>query len=93
MSKFLTISPIVQGAPKSASTMFTASTEDDLATILTTGYMNDKAARGIVKRNDIVNINYDVDDSVQPPANLTPATYGVFRVEIVATDYNLVAFP
>jgi len=93
MSNFLTMSPLVQGLPKSASTMFTASTEDGLAAITAVGYMNDKAAQGIVKRNDIVNINYDVDNSVQPPANLTPATYAVFRVEIVGADYNLVAFP
>lgn len=90
MSNFKTLAQTLQGKAGSASVRFSASTEDNLATITATGYMNDKANNGVVKVNDIVEVNYG-DTSEQP--DQPNGTYGVFIVDQVSSDFNLVAYP
>jgi len=88
MSNFDTFTPYVAGLPGTAPTMFSASTEDSLATITAAGYMNDKAEAKIVKRLDIVQVNYL--STTEDLATAVPAT---FYVQVAGTVYSLVAYP
>jgi hypothetical protein len=88
MSNFKTFAQTLQGYAGTASVRFSASTADNLATITAAGYMNDKD--GIVKANDIVEINYS--DTTVLPAQIT-ATYGEFIVVASGSNLNLVAYP
>ena len=86
MSNFDTLTPHVAGRAGTAPIGFDASTEDDLATITTVGYLNDLAADRIVKNNDYFYINYLATD-------IASAVLAVFRAEVVGNDTSLVAFP
>lgn len=90
MSAFKTFAQTLQGRAGSASVRFSGSTEDNLATITAAGYMNDKGEAGIVKVNDIVEVNYG--DTSSPP-DQPNGTYGVFIVVQVSSNFNLLAYP
>lgn len=51
-SNFKTFTPLVGGFPGTALNVFSASTEDDKATLIKDSYMNDFYEDGIVKVND-----------------------------------------
>ena len=58
-SNFLTLSPLTGGLPGTAAAAFTASTEDDEATITKAGYINDLYIRKQVKDFDVMIVNYE----------------------------------
>lgn len=84
MSDFDTLSNLSGGTPGLAARVFTACTEDNLATVTATGYMNDLAAEGIVKETDFLFLNTEATD-------IASAVPGQFRVVLVVADYDLVA--
>lgn len=90
MSNFKTFTPHVAGQPGLAPIGFEASTEDDLATITTVGYLTDKEAN--VRHNDYFYINYDGTGT-----DRLTYTMGVFRVvqtgSLPNLVFSLVAFP
>ncbi len=88
MSNFKTFAQTLQGVAGTASVRYSASTADALATVITAGYMNDKS--GVVKANDIIEVNYS--DTTVLPDQVT-ATYGEFIVVASGSDLNLVAYP
>lgn len=61
MSNFLTLSQVSGGLTGTAPRLFTASTNDDLAAITATGYVDDLVANGNMNRRDIIFVTYDVD--------------------------------
>jgi len=79
-----TFSQVSGGKSGTAPANFIASTEDDLATITTAGYMTDRARE--VKHNDIVQVNYLA-------TTLLASTAATFRVNDVAGVLSLVAYP
>lgn len=82
MSNFLTYGRITGGFSGTAPDLWTASTDDNLATITAAGYMNDLAADGITKVNDVWYVNYDIDGT--PGSN-------EYTVEFSSPNYSLVA--
>jgi hypothetical protein len=86
MSNFDNFALVSQGNTSSAPSIFIASTEDDLATITTAGYMNDLIPK--VKENDVIYINYD-DTSVFPLTPGEASTLGEFMVTYSAPNYSL----
>lgn len=84
MSNFDTLSNLTGGRLGTAASIFSASTEDDLATITAAGYLNDLRDEGIVKQHDRFSINHDAVD-------LASAIPGEFIATVVASDLNLVA--
>jgi hypothetical protein len=85
-SNFKTFTPLVGGFPGTAPNVFSASTEDDNATLLKDSYMNDFYEEGIVKVNDLVFvssekdgmgmyavINKETDKTKPPKASLNPS--------------------
>jgi len=88
MSNFDTFTPLTAGVPGTAPVTFNASTEDDLVTLTAVGYMNDKASEGVVKRLDIVQLNY-----LATTQDLATAVAATFYVEVSGSDYSLVAYP
>ena len=60
-SNFKTFTPAVGGFPGTALGLFSASTEDDKATLTKESYMNDFFEQGIVKVNDLVVISSEKD--------------------------------
>lgn len=85
MSNFLTWAPITQGIPGSAPIAFSAVTADNLATIITAGYLNDLGSK--TKLNDIWFINYS-DTSTQPLGEAS--TVGMFKVVVAGPNTSLV---
>lgn len=79
MSNFNEFSPITDGLTGAAPALYTASTDDALATIEAAGYLTDKSE--FLKQDDVLFINYNVD-----------ATAGqmVGYVDIDGSDYNFV---
>src|SRR5690348_9945311 len=61
MSNFLTITPLTGGDTGTAPTLYSASTNDTLSDVTDPGYMDDLYDNGVVKANDILWLNYDVD--------------------------------
>ncbi|WP_218814185.1 hypothetical protein [Rickettsiella endosymbiont of Dermanyssus gallinae] len=57
-SNFITFAPTTGGLTGTAGAIFTASTEDDEATITKAGYINDLFIRKVVKDYDVILINY-----------------------------------
>lgn len=88
MSNFDTFTPLTAGVPGTAPVTFNASTEDDLVTVTAVGYLNDKAAEKVVKRLDIVQLNY-----LATTDDLATAEAATFYVEVAGNDYSLVAYP
>ncbi len=86
MSNFITFGKTSDGIQGTASSRYSASTADSLATITATGYMNDKSH--IVKVNDVVEINYN--DTTVLPGQIV-ATYGQFQVVSASTNLNLIS--
>lgn len=84
MSNFDTLSNLTGGNTGLSARVFTACTEDNLATITATGYMNDLAAEGLVKETDYLFVNTEATD-------IASAVPGTFRVVLVGADYDLVA--
>lgn len=76
MSSFLTISQATEGLAGTAPRLFTASTNDNLAAIVTAGYMADIVASGRVNVFDILFINYDVDGTEASGTFIVTATSG-----------------
>jgi hypothetical protein len=58
-SKFITFTPATGGLPGTAASLFSASTEDDEATITKAGYINDLYIQKVVKDFDVAIINYE----------------------------------
>lgn len=71
MSDFLTINPLTGGDIGTAPNFLSASTNDALSVVMAAGYVEDLVNSHILKKNDILYINYDVDG--------TPG-FGSFRV-------------
>jgi hypothetical protein len=86
MSNFDTFAIVTEGNTSTAPSIFIASTEDDLATITTAGYLNDKVPQ--IKENDVIYINYD-DTSTFPLNPGEASTLGEFMVTYSAPDYSL----
>lgn len=84
MSNFDTLSNLTGGNPGLAARVFTACTEDNLATITATGYLNDLASDELIKETDFFFINTEATD-------IMSAVPGQFRAVLVGTDYDLVA--
>lgn len=61
MSAFLTLAQTNGGDVGTAPRQFAASTNDTEAVILAAGYVADKVAEKILKDDDLLTINYDVD--------------------------------
>lgn len=87
MSNFETYTPIVEGLPGSSPTLWSASTADNNAAIITVGYLNDIAAK--IKPNDRFYINYS-DTSTFPLNTGLAATFGVYDVVYAAPNWSLV---
>lgn len=58
-SHFITFSPALGGLPGTAAAVFSASTEDDEATITKAGYVNDLYIQKVIKDFDVLIVNYD----------------------------------
>lgn len=86
MSNFDTLTPTVAGVPGLAPVIFSACTPDSLVTITTVGYLNDLAALGQVKFNDVMYVNYLA-------TTLAASVLAVFRVTVAGANTSLVAFP
>lgn len=86
MSNFSTFSLVSQGNTSTAPSIFIASTPDNLGTITTAGYMNDKVPE--IKENDIIYINYS-DTSTFPLNPGLAATLGLFQVSYSAPNYTI----
>jgi hypothetical protein len=86
MSNFDTFALISEGNTSTAPSIFIASTEDDLATITTAGYMNDLSAK--IKPNDVIYINYD-DTSTFPLNTGENSTLGEFMVSYSAPNWTI----
>ncbi len=83
MSNFDTLTNNTGGRAGLAAIVFSACTEDDLATITATGYLNDLELEGIVKEHDRFFINRNATD-------LASAVPGEFVATRVALDLDLV---
>lgn len=86
MSNFSSLAQISEGLNGTAPNIYVASTEDDLATITTAGYMNDLSAK--IKANDVLYINYD-DASTFPLNTGEASTLGEFMVTYSAPNWGL----
>lgn len=87
MSNFSTIEQLNGGLAGTAPDIYSASTEDNLATITTAGYMNDLAQK--FKQNDVLYINYS-DTSTFPLSTGAASTLGEFYVNYSASNWSLV---
>jgi hypothetical protein len=88
MSNFETFALITEGNISTAPSIFTGSTVDALDDIIAVGYMDDKGTAGIVKANDVININYD-DTSTFPLNTDLQAVFGIFQVNYDGTNWTL----
>ena len=89
MSNFETFALVTEGNTSTAPSRFIASTADSLVTITAAGYLNDLAEAGLLKANDIIDINYaDTTPAFPLNVNLT-AVLGSFVVGYSAPDWSL----
>lgn len=90
MSNFNNVCQVTNALVGSAPIRWSASTPDNLGTITTAGYMNDRFKT--IKANDVWEINYS-DTSVFPLNVGEAATYGQFQVTYNSGtgNYSLVA--
>lgn len=86
MSNFESLAKVTGGLSGTAPEIFVASTEDNLATITGTGYLNDKSA--LIKANDVFYINYS-DTSTFPLNTGEASTLGEFMVTYSAGNWGL----
>ena len=85
MSNFSSLDQVTAGLAGTAQRIFVASTPDALATILASGYLNDRDP--FFKANDIVYINY-ADTSTFPVNVGMSAVAGEFMVQFDPTSLN-----
>lgn len=83
MSNFDTLSNLTGGTPGLAPSVFSACTEDDQATVIALGYVNDLGAEGVLKNTDVLHLNTSATD-------INVAVPGMYRVFFDGTNYSLV---
>lgn len=91
MSAFITVSYVSGGIPGTAPAVFACSTEDNLATITASGYLNDMNDQ--VKQNDIFHINYSDTSTFPLYPNGLVATLGTFYANVSGANTSLIQFP
>lgn len=88
---FDTFAPVTEGQVGTAPMIFVGTTDEDSSAVLASGAIADKYAAGIVKVNDVVFINYDVDGTPGRGMYLVTATGGGSLVLINPSAGGLLA--
>lgn len=88
---FDTFAPVTEGQVGTAPMIFVGTTDQLLSVVLTAGAIAEKFAAGIVKVNDIIFINYDVDGTPGRGMFVVTSTSGGSVIEIDPAAGGLLA--
>lgn len=90
MSNFSTLSPITEGLPGTAPTLWAASTPDTYASVIAAGYLNDQASK--FKANDLMWLNFLDGPSVYPLNPGLSASLQQFQVIVSGGNTSLLPY-